>query len=511
MAKNLLRLNGLLLLFICGFLFNIGVQAANLVVRDFKMLPTDQTAINRETAKQDQNGKTAALVKIYTNLNSSDLFFDNGVLGVVARENRPGQIWLYLPARSQKIQISSSKFPPTQYFFEEEILPGKTYSMILSVEGKEVTLNASVNRAPIVVDNDTVGRSPVNVYLSYGDHSVVAEQGSMFYEGTISVTKDGPSRFELPMEDENLKYSDVSVKVPGKAEIWFEGKRVGLGEWHARLKEGNYSVELKKQNCEPTVEHFTVVPGKALTINAKEPIPFKGYLSVEVIPTAGTRIFHADTLVATNRLNRHLNIGDYSYTFRRKGYLPTTKSFTVNRNEETIDTVRLERIQYVKSNSIYAGLGFTYGTLPGVSVHVGGTYANIGLELSYTLGITRSDKVYWFATANNLFSGATDYMMDEFAAKVGYQLSFVQRFGVTPQLGYLGQRLRGGAHGNGAMCHNLSVGARCIFNPLSKVGIFITPEYAIPVSINQLYDDIAKPAGITKGGFYVTAGVSFTF
>lgn len=99
----------------------ITADAANLVVRNFKMLPTDQTAINRETMKRDQNGKTSALIKIYTPLNEEQTYFDNGVMGVVARINKPGQIWLYIPARSQSIQIINSKYSPLTYFFDEEI------------------------------------------------------------------------------------------------------------------------------------------------------------------------------------------------------------------------------------------------------------------------------------------------------------------------------------------------------------------------------------------------------
>ncbi|MDE5555721.1 MAG: hypothetical protein K2J10_11150, partial [Muribaculaceae bacterium] len=252
---------------ICAF-------AADLVVRDFKMLPTDQTAINRETMRKDPtNGRTAALIKIYTRLNPADINFDNGLMGIVAREIKPGgQIWLYIPARSQKILITDPKYTPYTYHFEEEIVAGKTYSMQLSVEGKDVTLTANVHRAPIYVDGDSVGVSPVTTYLSYGDHRVFAQQGSMLYEGNIYVSHDSPNRVELPMEDENLKYGDVNVTVPDRAEIWFEGNRVGLGEWHTRLRAGTYSVELRKPNCESTVENFTVTAGQSSDIKAKAPL-----------------------------------------------------------------------------------------------------------------------------------------------------------------------------------------------------------------------------------------------
>lgn len=102
----------------------------DLIVRNFQLCPNDLTAVTEK--KYDQNGKPAALIKIYTELDPEQTYFDNGVMGIVARENKPGQIWLYLPARSQKILISNSYYPTLKYFFEEEIMAGKTYSMQLS-------------------------------------------------------------------------------------------------------------------------------------------------------------------------------------------------------------------------------------------------------------------------------------------------------------------------------------------------------------------------------------------
>lgn len=492
----------------------VAAHAQGIVVRDFQSLPLDQSAINRATMKKDQNGKTAALIKIYTpNLNPEQTLFDNGVMGVVARENNPGAIWLYIPARSQSILIQNSKYAPITYVFPESIVEGKTYSMILTVEGREVTLSASVRQSMIYVDGEEIGPSPQNVYLPYGEHAVRAEKGSMLYDGDITVSQDGPARFELPMEDENLKYSDVTVTVPDRAEIWFQGDRVGVGEWKQRLKGGNYSVEIRKENCESYVENFTAKAGQPTVVKCRAPVPHRGFLNVAVIPNTGTDIMDGDTIVAKHSLQRQLNIGNYTYTFRKKGYEPVRKTFTVNRNESTIDTVILQRIQYIRSNSFYAGVGFSYGSIYGVGIHAGAIYRNINLELGYTLGLGKSNPVYWFEMPNpgGLYKDQCTYTMDEFEVKAGYQFSFVERVGLTPQIGYMGQRLRGGTHGNGAMSHDLTVGARLVFNPIPRVGIFINPEYAIPVMVNDLYSDIAAIGGFSKGGFYASAGVTFNF
>lgn len=490
----------------------VAVNAADLIVRDFKMLPTDQTAINSATMKKDQNGRTAALIKIYTTLNESQTYFDNGVMGIVARENKPGQIWLYIPARSQSIQITNRNYPPLKYFFEEEIQAGKTYSMQLTPEGKVVNLVANVRHAPVFVDGDSVGVSPHEIYLGFGEHEVRAQQGMMIYQGVINVTKEGPSRFELPMEDESRKYSDVLVTVPGNADIYFEGTKVGVGEWTQRLLGGTYSVEVKKENCENQIVNFIAVAGKPTVVECPAPVPYRGYLSIDVTPNTGAKIYDGDTIVAEHRLSKLLNVGNYTYEFRRKGYVPVTKTFHVNRNEETVDTVMMQRVQYIRANSMYVDAAFCYGPMYGISARLGGFVHNFNVEVGYTLGIGRSGDVYWYENNDSgILDNKCTYTMDEVTAKLGYQFSFLNRIGLTPQLGYMAQRLRGGLHGNGAMCHNLSIGARAVFKPVPYFGFFVTPEYAIPVMVNSLYSDIASAGGFSKGGFYINAGLTFSF
>lgn len=491
----------------------IAVDAQNLVVRDFKSLPLDQTAINRETMKKDQNGNTAALIKVFTTLNPDQTSFDNGVMGVVGKVVFPGQIWIYIPARSQSIQIVNSKYSPVNYYFEEAIEAGKTYSMMLTFEGKEVTLSASIRQSMLYVDGEQLGSSPQNIYLSYGEHAIRAEKGSMLYDGDIMVTPDGPDRFELAMEDENLKYSDVTVTVPDRGEIYFQGERVGVGEWKQRLHSGQYSVTIRKNDCEENIVNFEAKAGMPTLVECPAPVPYRGFLNVSVIPNTGTEIMDGDTIVAIHSLQKQLSVGKYTYSFRKKGYVPVTKSFTVSRNESTNDTVILQRIQYIRRNSFYAGFGFTYGPIYGVSAHVGAVFSNVDVELGYTLGLGKSNTVYWYEVPkpDGMFSDHCTYTMDEFELKAGYQFSFVERIGLTPQIGYMGQRLRGGTHGNGAMSHDLTVGVRFVFNPVPWFGLFVNPEYAIPVSVNNLYSEIAEHGGLSKGGFYVSAGVTFNF
>lgn len=174
-----------------------------LIVRNFKILPSDNTASNKDTKKIDGNGRNAALIKIQTSLDPNQTYFDNGNNGVVARVNYPDEIWLYIPAQSFSIVIKNKNYPSIKYFFEEEIAGGKTYSMQITPEGKIVKLVASKRPASISVDDHSIGSSPQEIYLSYGKHEVSASDGIKQYKCIIDVTRDSPSRFELPMGENN--------------------------------------------------------------------------------------------------------------------------------------------------------------------------------------------------------------------------------------------------------------------------------------------------------------------
>ena len=117
------------LLLFCFFAFVAVAMSAqnNLVIRDFKYQQYDQTANLKGTLKKDNNGRTAALLKIETNLD--DLAFDGGSYGIVTTEHKTGQWWVYVPERAQKITIRHPKFGACEFYYPSEIKAARTYSM----------------------------------------------------------------------------------------------------------------------------------------------------------------------------------------------------------------------------------------------------------------------------------------------------------------------------------------------------------------------------------------------
>ena len=496
------------ILFFLILLSALPAGAQKLAIRNFEARPQDMDAQSNTLERRDRNGRRAALIKIYTSLPASELTFGGSAEGFVAQEQHgPGQVWLYVPRGSMKFTVSHPKYDPEPFSYPMEIKEGRVYSMIISPEGKEVSLSASARNAGIWIDGDSIGVSPVNTYIPYGTHAVHARLGSLLYDDDIVVSRQGPSQFSLKLEDEDLKYGDVVVDVGGGAELWFQGRREGVGQYAAHLRGGDYVIEARKADHEPATTNFSVVPGQVTHIQANAPTPHLGYLSLTTVPEHGVTVTEADTVIHVER-EMQLPVANYEWTFSRRGYTPVTRYFHISRGETLADTIILRKIQYVPRTTGYVSVGFTAASRCGVAFTVGGIYKGIDLSLSYMLGLGYTKRVNWYDTDNILDQSAT-YRVDEFGVRAGYVLRFAERFGLTPQIGYVQQRLFAKDHaGNGFTVNCISIGARLTWYPVPHLGIFVTPEYDIPAGNKGDIKKVCSLAGMTRGGFHATAGLS---
>ncbi|MDE6548878.1 MAG: hypothetical protein K2L22_07760, partial [Muribaculaceae bacterium] len=362
--------------------------------------------------------------------------------------------------------------------------------------------------AEIWIDGDSVGVSPITTFIPYGTHAVRAKLGSLLFDDDINVERDGPVQFSLQMEDENLKYGDVVVDVDGGAELWFQGRREGVGQYAAHLRGDDYVIEARKKDHEPATTTFRVIPGQVTHIQANAPTPHLGYLKLATVPEHGVTVTQADTIIETNP-DMQLPVANYEWTFSRRGYTPVTRHFHITRGETLVDTVILKKIQYVPSNTVYASVGFMAASNMGVAFTIGGMYKGIDLSASYNLGLGKSKDVNWYNDTDNIFDQAVAYRVDEWAVRAGYCLRFAERFGLTPQVGFLQQRLIAkDKPGNGFTVNNVSVGARLTWHPVPHLGIFVNPEYAIPIGDKGDIANVCSLAGITRGGFRAYIGLS---
>lgn len=495
-----------------AFLCGLHVSAQKLETSDFKET-NDQTARLKDTQLIDENsGKRAALIKIYTPFPNEILGFDAGLFQILGRKQAaPGEVWLYVPERTQKITITHPKYKPTVMWFEGmEAESGKTYSILLNVEGRDVTLIASAADAQISVDGEFQGKSPVNMHMPLGSHLVRAELGSLLFEDIVTLTPEGEKTFNLKMEDENLKYGDVDIYVSDGAELWFQDIREGVGTLSKHLRAGSYVVTAKLPDHEDRTTTFTIEAGKTKRVIAAAPVPHLGYLELVTEPATGVTVMNADSLF-TLMPTMQLPVARYELDFSKRGYYPQTYKFRIERGETLCDTIRLEKIQYVKKTTGYAAVAFSASGSPGIAFTIGGYYDNINLEASYLLGIGRSKDVQWYNREDKIYQGAYNYRMDEMAIRAGYQLRFAERFGLTPQVGFMVQNLSAkdkNYPGNGFTQSCATIGVRFSYHPVQHIGVFVTPEYGIPVITKGDISEVFSQGGMTRGGIKASIGVS---
>ena len=238
------------LLFILLFICSAGsCFSQEISVRSFKLLNTDLTANTKGTSEIDQNGETAALIKVVTT--ETGFSFDCGMLGIVKTRQTPGEVWVYIPRGAQKITIKHPQLGVLRnYYFPTSIEGARTYEMVLTT-GKVTTVvkeartsqyvvfNLSPKNAIVEFDGQLLHTSDgvANKLVKFGTYSYKV-QAPDYISTTGKVTINNPK--EKTIVDINLKpnFSKVTINADADAEIWVNGEMKGQGTWTGNLGEG---------------------------------------------------------------------------------------------------------------------------------------------------------------------------------------------------------------------------------------------------------------------------------
>lgn len=479
----------------------------------------ERTAQLKGTARLDNNNRNAALIKV--NTYGKGYSFTNGTVGLVGdivyRED--GEIWVYVPRRSQKLTITHERFGRCEYEFEIPIDEGTVYRMKLDPGvGSFVNIRASQTGATVFVDGEAIGKTPlVNEYIMRGKHKVKVEKGRLVGEQDIEVGDDIAPDHYIELIDQSPHYARVTIKVDNdkEAEIWCDGENKGYGQWKTELYEGTYYIETRKDSCESRNTTIKVFGQKDSTYVVVPPEPFKGTMQLQVFPRKANITVNKTRYENATKIP--VNVGKILVECTRKGYKDLEREYTLSKDQHISDTITMERISYIKSTQAYIGAGFSYNTLSGVTGLAGVTFKHFDLQLSYTIGLTSTDDVMWYS--GNDYQNTINYKQSGFAAKLGYQIRASSRIAIVPQAGYLlmtlaatkTDGLQSTLYGDASKCSCLTFGAKVVFVPWKMVGIFINPEYAAAMKKDAYYEHIADALGLTAGGLYVHAGLVVKF
>lgn len=172
-------------------------------VKSFRLLENDLTANTAGTTVLDQNGYKAALIKIVTT--QTGFSFDCGSIGVVKTEQKPSEIWVYVPQGARRITISHPQLGILRdYEFPMTIEKARTYEMILTTDQIQTVVQHNVSAQYLVMhikpENAIVKIDDIEIpstngtvskLLSYGKHTFSVSDP--FYEekdDTIDISSE---------------------------------------------------------------------------------------------------------------------------------------------------------------------------------------------------------------------------------------------------------------------------------------------------------------------------------
>ena len=341
-----------LLLFAFGLL---PCLAQNISVSSFKSLDTDLTANTAGTMENDQNGETAALIKVVTT--QTGFTFDGGALGIVKTKQTPGEIWVYIPRGSKKITIKHPQLGVLRdYFFPIAIESARTYEMVL-IAGEVQTVVKQARTSQYVVFQLTPPDAVVELngellkteggiaskMMKFGTYNYRVQAPDYLLEAG-SVTVDDPNNKKVVNISLKPNFAKVTINVDNNAEIWVNGEKKGEGSWSGNLGAGTYELEAKKEgHRSTTITQDFIVTSEPQIVKLQTPTPIYGEVDINSSPGMADIFIDGKKVGQTPQLISNIIVGHHSITIEKKGFKSVNKSIEIKEEEISIFNFSLKK------------------------------------------------------------------------------------------------------------------------------------------------------------------------
>ena len=249
-------------------------------VTSFNRMETDVTA--RITAPQrDQNGEVCALIRIVTT--EKDLMFEPDALGIVSRENKPGEIWLYIPRGARRISIMHDKFGVLRNYFYPDIIEKATvYEMEIQIGDGAQQTPANTNTQLIVMRPD-----PATADIYIDDEKVPTENGlftATMKKGTHTYRVESPMYapeagiIDLGSEQKIMSvtlkprfgYLEIFSLPEQDAKVFINNELAGQTPYKSdRMPLQEYRIRIEKDFFFPMDSTVTIFAGKTSSLTFK--------------------------------------------------------------------------------------------------------------------------------------------------------------------------------------------------------------------------------------------------
>ncbi len=301
------------ILFLLSLLISLSFSTfSQISIKSFELLETDLDA-STYYPKKDFNRKTCAIIKVFTT--QTGFSFENGSLGIVATEQKPAEIWVYVSEGTMKLKIvhpqlghvTNSETRDGYYWFPSgrvksgccykmELVTGTVRTVVEEVKKKTgwLVFNSLPEGADIYLSEEGqaeeyIGVTPMSKKMPYGRYNFRIKKYNYHDDVGIAVVDNTRVTMDLKLV---LAFGAVmAVSVPQGAKVYLDGKDTGkitpctLTE----VASGNHEIRLQMPDYAPASSNVTVVDGQTANVNVTMKARFAS-VTINSLPEAEIKV-----------------------------------------------------------------------------------------------------------------------------------------------------------------------------------------------------------------------------
>lgn len=321
-------------------------------VKSFKILENDLDA-RVHYPKRDQNGEVCAIIKIVTPMTGFSFYV--GSLGVVATEQRIGEIWVYVPRGVQRMTISHQQLGFLRnYPFPEAIKSATVYEMtlvtaelIVTVREKEIltqwlAINTTPEGANIFINEKPVGTTPYTGQFSEGEYSYRMELPKYHTEAGKVTLKGKRETLLFTMRP---KFGNISVaSVPESGMLIYlndENTEKSTPATLSGVTSGSHSIKLIDKWYQIQSKNITVTDNQTTTVSfTMEP----AFANITVSSSPSADIFIDNVKKGTGEYKSRMLTGIYTLKADLEKHYPQQRQLVVETGKDQIIQFALKPI-----------------------------------------------------------------------------------------------------------------------------------------------------------------------
>ena len=305
---------------------------------------------------------------------------------------------------------------------------------------------------------------------------------------------------------------------PLDAIITIDGKEVGSTPKTVRdLLIGEHQVTISRTNYKTENRVIEIKKDESLELDIN--LSSIGKINIMTTPSRAT-LFINDENLGQTPYNSEIASGDYQVKLKAKGYYDYEKTLHFDASQSDYK-IKMDK-RYFAKNGGYAAIDFQAGKMMGPGIALGAYFANVNAELSYHLGLNKSEQIFWNDLQGSDLPCSYVYKSSRLGFRLGYGFLLGHKLRLTPQVGFCLNSISASESYNTVSSFDASktyassvtIGAKAEYALAGFLSVFATPEYTFAANKGNYFTQMENVSSQIKGyatGLNARIGFSFIF